>query len=105
MVYVGFLEIKNDKKREDVIKKWTIAAKAWKKKYPEAGTWRLYGRILGIGPKPAYLAILEYPDFATIDKFAESNDSDPEIKAAEDDWAPMIDEFQASIMQLLSEVD
>ncbi len=38
MIYVGFLEIKNDKKRENVIKKWTAAAKAWKKKYPEVGT-------------------------------------------------------------------
>jgi len=105
MVYVGFLEIKNEKKREDVIKKWTAAAEAWKKKYPEVGTWRLYGRVLGIGPKPSYLAILECPDFATIDKYAASNNKDPEIRAAEDDWAPMIDEFQASMMELLSEVN
>lgn len=105
MIYVGFLEIKNEKKREDVIKKWTASARAWKKKYSEAGTWRLYGRVLGIGPKPMYLAILEYPDFAIIDKFVESNNKDSEIKAAEDNWAPMIDEFQASIMELLSEVD
>ena len=60
---------------------------------------------MGIGPKPMYLAILECPDFAIIDKFLESNNKDPEIIAAEDDWAPIIDEFQASMMELLSEVD
>jgi len=105
MIYVGYLEIKNDKKREDVIEKWTAAVKAWKNKFPEAGAWRLYGRKLGIGPKPSYLAILEWPDSAALDPYEYACANDPEIKAAEAEWAPMIDDFGASLMELLSEVE
>jgi hypothetical protein len=105
MVYVGFLEIKMAKKQEDVIKKWTAAAKAWKKTHPGCGTWRLYGRIMGVGPKPMYMAILELPGSGILDEFSKTYSKDDKLRKAEDDWSQMIDEFQASIMNLLSEVE
>lgn len=104
MIYVGFLEIKLVEKPEDVIKKWTAAVKAWKKDYPYFGTCRLYGRIMGIGPKPMYLAILEMPESASLDEYTKSYFTNTKVRKIEDDWREMIDEFQASIMDLLSEV-
>jgi hypothetical protein len=104
MIYVGFLEIKMAKKREDVIKKWTAAATAWKERFPDRGTWKLYGRVHGVGPKPMYMAILEIPGSGALEEQDELYLKDAELRKIEDDWSQMIDEFQASIMHLLSEV-
>ena len=88
-----------------MVEKWTAAVEAWKAKHPEAGTWRLFGRAVGVGTRPTYLAMLELENFASFDKQAESYAKYPDIRAAEAAWGPMIDDLQSSVMELLSEVE